>query len=205
MPSDPRIGALSADSPSPHPLDIGARWMLTAFVYGTVILIFVGLRSDISVQLERSFFVTETALLLAIAALSLLSAAWLCSPGHRPKRALVYLPMGLAVVLAGFLFHALPTKAPATTSPDSMECLAFIVAYSVLPAMWLITGMRRLHASRTPLAGAMLMLAASSIGVLIQRLSEENDTLWHLLQWHYAPMIGALVLGMILGPRLLRS
>jgi hypothetical protein len=53
-------------------------------------------------------------------------------------------------------------------------------------------------------AGAFAVLTASTIGALTLRLAEENDSIVHLVQWHYLPTLFFAVLGAFAGKWLLK-
>jgi hypothetical protein len=53
-------------------------------------------------------------------------------------------------------------------------------------------------------AGSFAVLTATAIGCLTLRLSEENDSIMHLLQWHYLPTLLFAALGALAGKWLLK-
>ncbi|HTY98673.1 MAG TPA: NrsF family protein, partial [Rhodocyclaceae bacterium] len=53
-------------------------------------------------------------------------------------------------------------------------------------------------------AGSIAVLAAFSVGALWLRLHEVNDSIAHVVIWHYLPMLAAGSLGFGLGKRLLK-
>jgi len=77
-------------------------------------------------------------------------------------------------------------------------------ATAIVPAA-LIFALLRKGASVRPLrAGSFAVLAASGLGCLTLRLSEANDSLVHLVDWHYLPTLLFAVIGALVGRYLLR-
>jgi hypothetical protein len=48
------------------------------------------------------------------------------------------------------------------------------------------------------------MLSAFSIGAITLRLSEQTNSIIHVIEWHYLPMVGVAWLGVWLGKSLLK-
>ena len=53
-------------------------------------------------------------------------------------------------------------------------------------------------------AGSITLLSAFSIGALVLRLLESTNSIMHVIQWHYVPMIGVGFLGLWLGKLVLK-
>lgn len=214
MNTDDLILRLSDDAPvrklrSPAIYALGL--LLVLLVYGLGVQIYLGgLRSDLAVQLMRPAYVAEI-LLLAALGLSSGMAAILCMYPDRHQHGkyqnLPFYVMGVLAVflLVQFFLPAGPHMViPAGDFMAGTHCTITIASTSALPSI-LMFGLIRRGANVTPLrAGSLAVLTAFAIGCLTLRLNEVNDSLAHLLTWHYLPTLVFAMLGAILGRFLLR-
>ena len=83
-----------------------------------------------------------------------------------------------------------------------MDCALCIGSVAMLPSLLLFGILRRGATVRPMQAGIFAVLAASAIGCLTLRLSEANDSLAHLLLWHYLPTLIFAALGAVIGARI---
>jgi hypothetical protein len=85
-----------------------------------------------------------------------------------------------------------------------MECALCIAAVALIPSALLFALIRKGATIRPLQAGSFAVLAASSVGGLTLRLAEANDSLMHLVVWHYLPALLFATLGAVIGKKLLR-
>jgi hypothetical protein len=64
--------------------------------------------------------------------------------------------------------------------------------------------MRKFASTHHCWAGGIALLAAFSVGALWLRLYEQTDSIMHVIEWHYLPMIFIGLAGMWLGRRILK-
>jgi len=188
-----------------HPFAQCAKWMAGGAAYVTLSVMYLGLRPDLMLRLQSSLFVAELGLLAGIIVATFLSAALLAFPDMHQKRGVAFAPVSaLALfVLAIFLaWYADSLRAP--LPEHNVECLFSIVSLALLPAAWMLYSIRRFASTHPHLAGGIALLCAFSIGALALRLSEQTDSIVHIVQWHYLPMIGIGILGLWLGKVFLR-
>jgi hypothetical protein len=76
--------------------------------------------------------------------------------------------------------------------------------YSMLPAIWTLYEMRKFASTHFRWAGSIALLSAFSVGAIWLRLHEVNDSIVHLIEWHYLPMIAFGLVGWGLGKKLLQ-
>ncbi|MDP1634786.1 MAG: NrsF family protein [Gallionellaceae bacterium] len=76
--------------------------------------------------------------------------------------------------------------------------------FSLLPAAWTFFSMRRFASTHYCWASSIALLSAFSVGALWLRLHELNDSIIHVIQWHYLPMLGIGLIGWWLGKRVLK-
>jgi hypothetical protein len=190
---------------SANPFVLFVCWFAASLIYIAGVLIVMGVRDDIAAKIGSTMFVAELVMLTFVIATTLLSAALLSFPDMFQKRALAFTPI---VAFAAFLF-VLAVEWHGSIQPElqpvhGVECLLCITLLSLLPGGLLLYILRKQAGVHYYLSGAISLLAASSIGALTLRLSEKTDSISHLLQWHYLPMIGFGALGLIIGRKLLK-
>jgi hypothetical protein len=93
---------------------------------------------------------------------------------------------------------------PAPLPKHNLECTFSITLTAVLPAMWTFYALRKYASTNYKLAGSVSLLSAFSLGSLWLRLHEETDSMAHVLEWHYLPMLVIVIVGLLLGKQLLK-
>lgn len=201
---DELISKLAQDAPpvktAPHPLVLSLQWMAVAGVYLGISLAVSGLRPDLMLKLQEPLFVAEIAMLASIFVATSLSAALLSFPDlHQMRRVALApaIPFALFALLIFFAWRADSPPAPLPT--HNMECTLSIVLIAILPAIWTLYVMRKFASTHHHWAGSIALLFAFSVGALWLRLYESNDSIMHVIAWHYLPMIFIGLLGMWLG------
>lgn len=206
---DELISKLAQDvpavKPAPHPLLLSLQWMLLASLYLAMSLAVSGLRPDLMHQFAQPWFFAEIAILIGIFITTAVSAALLAYPDLHQKRGISYAPVFLFAAFALTLFFSWLADTPAAPLPvHSIECTMGITMIALLPAGLMLYIMRRYASTHSLWAGSIALLSAFSIGVLWLRLYEHNDSMTHVIQWHYLPMIFIGLLGMWLGKVVLK-
>ncbi|MGZ8256294.1 MAG: DUF1109 domain-containing protein [Gallionella sp.] len=206
---DPLIAQLAHDNPpqraAPHPLLISAKWLGYAAGYFLIALWVSGTRPDLAAQWQRAEFVTEIILLLSLALASSVSAALLAFPDAYQKPRWAKLPLVLLAAFVLFLGLAYYADQPPAPQPlHSWQCTVAIVLMAIVPGVWTFWAMRSFAAIRRGMAGSVAVLFAFSVSALWLRLHELNDSISHVICWHYLPMLIFAWLGWSLGRRVLR-
>jgi hypothetical protein len=119
-------------------------------------------------------------------------------------RTLARAPALLFGLFAALLYFAWRTHPAAPLPEHSYQCTLCITLVSIPPAVWTLLVMRRYACTHFRAAGGIALMSAFSIGALWLRLHEVNDSIVHVLQWHYLPMLMVGLLGLCLGKRLLK-
>jgi hypothetical protein len=206
---DELIGQLARDNAAvkraPHPFLVSIEWIVAAAFYLAVSLMMSGMRHDLWPKLHEPGFVAEIAALFGIFISTALSAALLSYPDLHQKRRIAFAPIVTFALFALVMFFAWRAYNPPALLPvHSFECTLSITLLSLLPAAWILYVMRRYASTHTHWAGGSAFLFAFSIGALWLRLYEQNDSIMHVVQWHYLPMIGFGIVGMWLGKVVLK-
>lgn len=191
--------------PAPHPFVLFAQWLGGATAYIALTLLYSGLRPDLLARLHSPLYLLELVLLLGTIATASLSAALLAFPDMHQKRRMAFLPVLMFALLAVLIAISWQADSPPSPPPvHSVECLLYIAFLALLPAAWMFYSMRKFASTHHYLAGSIALLAAFSIGALSLRLSEQTDSILHVMQWHYLPMIAVSLIGLWLGKVLLK-
>ena len=206
---DDLVARLAQDAvavkPAPHPFILSLKWMGAAAIYLAVALALSGLRPELFEKLHNTWLAAEIAALLAIFIVTSLSAALLAFPDLHQKRGLAYAPVLLFLLFLLLMFFAWRADSPPATLPvHSFECTIGITLMALLPAVWTFYALRKYASTHYQLAGSVALLSAFSVGALWLRLHETNDSITHVIVWHYLPTLVIGLIGMWLGRRLLK-
>lgn len=196
---------VAAVKPAPHPFVLSLKWMGAAAIYLAVALALSGLRPEFFEKLHNTWLAAEIAVLLAIFIVTSFSAALLAFPDLHQKRGLAYAPILLFLLFLMVMFFAWRADSPPAPLPvHSFECTIGITLMALLPAVWTFYALRKYASTHYQLAGSVALLSAFSVGALWLRLHEANDSISHVIVWHYLPMLLIGLIGMWLGTRLLK-
>lgn len=177
--------------------------------YAVGIQVVLGLRPDLDIQFTRLFFGVEIFLLGMLVLVSAVACVLAMYPDTYQKPSWLKLPYLVSLLLVGLVVLQLfmPTdlhKVMPLPGAHERECALCIGAVALLPAALIFALLRQGASVHQLQAGALAVLAASSIGCLALRLSEANDSIIHLINWHYVPTLLFAFLGACLGRWLLR-
>jgi hypothetical protein len=195
----------AAIKPAPHPYSLSLMWTGAAAIYLAVSLQFSGLRPDLALALEQPWFVAEILVLALLLVTTAISGALLAFPDLHQERGMALAPLWafLAFLLVLLLaWHA--DSPPAPLPVHDVECTLCIIGVALPPAALTFYSLRRFASTHYRLAGSIAILFAFSIGALWLRLHEVNDSVLHVLEWHYLPMLVAGIIGLWLGKLLLK-
>ncbi|MFN7835197.1 MAG: DUF1109 domain-containing protein [Burkholderiaceae bacterium] len=209
---DELIGRLSREAlpvnPLGKPIPAGARlsFVLLAYAVGTQAVL--GLRTDLALQFTRFAFVAEIALLLSLLIAGATACVLSAYPDAYQRPRWLTLPYAAFAILLGLLAvelvlpgdHRMVILSPGMSG---MECAFCIAAVALLPSAWIFMLLRKGASVHPWQAGVFAVLTASAVGCLTLRLSEANDSLLHVVGWHYLPTVLFAMLGAWLGKRLL--
>lgn len=191
--------------PAPHPYLLSLQWIGAAALYLMVTLALTGLRSDWRESFVEPWFVAEIVALFAFFIVTALGTALLAFPDLHQKRRLAFAPVVPAALFVAVILSAgLADTPPAPLPEHSIECTCSILLTMLLPALWTFYSLRRYASTHYRLAGSIALLSAFSVGALWLRLHEVNDSIAHVVEWHYLPMLGIGLLGLWLGRLLLK-
>lgn len=202
---DRLAGSAAPVKPAPHPLLLGLGWTVAAAVYLAVALWFSGVRPDLMEKFHQPWFDVEIGALGLIFISTALSAAVLAFPDMHQMRKLAWAPIALFAAFALIMFFSWLAHNPPPPRPvHSFQCTISILLVSILPATWTFLSLRRFASTHWRCAGYVALLSAFSVGALWLRLYELNNSIAHVIEWHYLPMLVLGFIGMRLGSVLLK-
>jgi hypothetical protein len=190
----------TAVKPAPHPYQLSLQWIGAGALYLALTLALSGLRPQLAEHLSQFWFAAELVALLAIFIFTSLSAALLAFPDLHQKRRLAFAPVVAFLLFLLILIGAWRADTPPASHPaHDIECTLSILLTMLLPAAMTLRSMRQYASTHYHLAGGIALLSAFSLGALWLRLHEANDSIAHVVAWHYLPMLGIGLLGLWLG------
>ena len=191
--------------PAASPFMLSFKLMAAATAYLAVSLAISGLRPDLMEKLHTSWFAAEIALLILIFASTSISIALLGFPDLHQNPGATYAPVAVFMVFLAVIFFAWNADTPPAPLPmHSFQCTLGIMMVSILPAIWTFYALRQYASTHQRLAGSIALLSSFSVGALWLRLHELNDSVIHLIQWHYLPMLVFGIIGIGLGKIILK-
>lgn len=186
------------------------RLLVLLALYAVGCQFFLGFRPDLELQLTRPLFALETLLLSLLLLSSAVAAVLAMYPDAYQKPQLLKLPyavFALLVAVVGFQLW-MPADVrmvmPEGASVHAMECAICIASVALIPSALIFALLRKGASVRQFQAGSFAVLASSAIGCLTLRLAEANDSIMHLVQWHYVPTLLFAALGALAGKWLLK-
>jgi hypothetical protein len=191
--------------PAPQPFKLWLYLLLAALLYLAVCLGVSGLRPDAAQAWQQPWLRAEIGLLFMILLSGTLSAALLSFPDLGQHRALVRLPAWLCAGFGVLLYFSWRSQLPPAPLPaHDYQCTLCITLVALAPASAMLWIMRQYACTHYRAAGSIALLSAFSIGALWLRLHEVNNSIVHVLQWHYLPMLAVGLIGLCLGRALLK-
>jgi len=190
---------------APHPFVLSLKWMGVALIYLVVLLAIFGVRPDWADKLQNPLFATEIAALLAVFATTTFAAALLVFPDIHQKGRLAFAPLASFMLFVLAMYLSWQSDAPPASLPvHGIECTLGITVMALLPSIWTFYFMRNYASTHCRLAGSVALLSSFSIGALWLRLYEVNDSILHVIEWHYLPMLVIGIIGLLLGKKILK-
>jgi len=194
-----------AVKPAHHPVLLSLEWIAVAAFYLAVAFMISGFRPDLMVKLHETWFAAEIAALVGIFFATSLSAALLSFPDLHQMRRVALVPAVTFALFVLAMFFAWRADSPPSPPPvHGMECTFMISMLALMPAAWTFYVMRKFASTHHYWAGSVALLSAFSVGAIWLRLYEPTDSIMHVIEWHYLPMIGIGLVGMWLGKLILK-
>ncbi len=206
---DELIAKLAGNAPrvklAPHPFSLGVKWMGAAAAYLALLLAFSGLCPNLGSKLHEPWFIAEMFALAGVFIATSASAAVLAFPDLHQMRRVAFAPV-IAFALFGLVMFLAwrADNPPAALPAHRFECTLSIIGVALLPAGWTFYSLRRFASTHYHWTGMVALFSAFSVGALWLRLHETNDSIMHVVQWHYLPMIAFGIAGLWIGKVLLK-
>jgi hypothetical protein len=204
MKSDDLIRALASD---PRPVRRLARPEKRAERWSMFVIIFVGagsaalgLRADLAMKLHETLLVTQSLLVILLALVAGASAFRSSVPGAERHMLLRVLPL---LALFAWLLSLLLADGSAARGASwaGMTCVRNMVLLATAPAVGLVLMLRRAAPLDGGWTGLLSFLSSAAFGIAGTQLVCAKDDPVHGVLWHFAPVVVAAVVGMLLGRR----
>jgi hypothetical protein len=206
------IDLLSADVQPVRRGTVGRTLALALVIGGAaalgLMLITVGLRPDLFEGASSMFLAVKllfTVSLAGIGSLFLVAASY---PGRNARRRLAFtiLPfLVLASLGLGTILLAAPmARHDMVFGPEWLTCLICIPLFAIAPFAALVWALRKAAPTDLRRAGAGAGLVAAALGATAYAFHCPGDSLPFIAIWYGLPILFWILLGAILGPRLLR-
>jgi|CXWL01.1.fsa_nt_gi hypothetical protein len=186
------------------PYKLFIKWFGFVLLYTVLILLISGLRVDISEKLASPLFVAEIIMLVLLMVSTSLLAAFLSFPDICQKNCPLLFSIPPLLFFGVLTAEYIGDKPPIGNVVHGIECLLCITVFAIIPSFVIFKLLSKQATTHCYLAGMVSLLSASSIGAIILRLSEDYDSISHLIKWHYLPVIGLSLLGLWLGRKILK-
>lgn len=191
--------------PARNPFSTWLKWTGLALAYVFFALLISGHRSDLASRLHSPLFIAEMASLLAIVCTTALGASLLSFPDLYQRGRIAFLPLAAFALFAIVMLLAWMADNPPSPLPvHSYQCTLSIAMLSLLPMFAVFHAMRRHASTHAGWAGMNAVLYSFGTGAIWLRLEEETNSIRHVLEWHYLPMLFIGFIGLWLGRRFLK-
>ncbi|WP_404373644.1 NrsF family protein [Sphingomonas sp. MMS24-J45] len=211
--TDALIDSLAEQVVPVAPGAVGGR-LVSALLIGSVVtalavVIWLGLRPDLSHALYGSMIWIKWAYTLSIGMLAALGVAVIARPERRALGWLwlaLLLPVGLLAALAVAQVMATPRDGwPMLWLGHSWQRCSISVVLLALPIfVATLRALRSLAPTRLRLAGAMAGLAAGGIAATLYGVHCPETAAPFVLTWYSLGIVAAMAIGAMIGPRALR-
>ena len=211
MRTEDLIKSLAADAPKKS---LGTPLRSSLFL-GAVLLVYAiaaqclpGMRADIGTQLLNPLFSIEIVLLVALVMAGTVSSILSMYPDAYQYAFILKLPFIVFGALVFFMFSQLlfiPGMADrGHLDMAGLVCTKCIAWITIIPAFIIFFILKRGASVRPWSAGFYAVVTSAGIGCLVIRLEEVNNSLSHMMMWHYLPTLCLALVGASLGRLILK-
>lgn len=179
-------------------------WLVAAFALSCVAVQIHGLRPEMALMLKKGSYSLELFSALATGILAAGAAIHMRIPGNKvPKRTLG--AFGLLWVVSLILHNLSLSASIASFHPQAeLACVSAVLMFGVLPAVILITQVRRGACTEPKLTLALVAIAVTATGAAFLSLVCGNDGLIHRIVGHASPLFIITPLSWAVGRKILR-
>jgi len=185
-----------------------AGWLLGTAAVAAAAFYVLPWRADLSAQTARAAFRLESALWLSGFCLASVMAYLSALPGALNPRQqswalLPMIPLAL-LALRRLSLPGLPEEFLRELDIVRGGCGPLIFLIGLLQAGILMVLARRAAPTRLALTGGWIAASSACLGLFLMQFFCARDNFLHLFLWHFPPAAALVVLGAVLGRRLLR-
>lgn len=196
------------ERPLPNPLRQALMLLAVCVVCGLAGQGWLGLRPDAWGRMASPLFLVEISCLVLLLLSCAVASTLAAYPDAYQRPAWLRAPYALAALLVLTCLLQLLTE-PLSRPQDAtdlhgLSCSVSIAAVAILPSALVMHMLGRGAVVHPLQAGSLALLTGLALGCLVVRLHEVNDSMFHVLTWHYLPTAMGAGVGVWLGRRILR-
>ncbi len=182
-------------------------WLIVTVCSCALLFMFSSPRDDIRSCLSSPLYIMEIISLVCMILTLALSSLWLSYPDIRQQTWMISLPLFPALLFLVLqiyrVIHPESGAMPISESEHGFHCILCIILYALIPGFWLFKTIRSYATTHPKLEGAIVLASSASLGLLMLKIIEKNDSAIHLFVWHLMPIIFLSLIGCVLGKKYL--
>lgn len=183
-------------------------WAVGAFLYAFLGTVVIGTRSDLSQVSKYPIYWIHLALLFITAFAALSNAIYYSKP--RPFLNSKLLSFGVLSLIIWLIF-VLVAPMPESIGnyyqfpPDvGFGCMRNILLFGFIPGVFLLIPVRSMFPTQLRLAAFFLVLFGSLVGTMANHFSCSTDQFFHIVIFHFSPVLLASLFGYVVLSRWLK-
>lgn len=167
------------------------HWMIVSGVWIIICMLIIGVRTDFNLEFGLYFFI-----LLFLAVTSAYGCLNLSIPDNH-SRTIYWGPFTVFGLWILLLLISMLTP-DGVNSEDGLLCLRDIVIFSLVPAAFLFSRVKKGSVLQTTITGILCALASAGLGALATQFTCQDSYGIHQLQWHVPTVVGLMSFGIII-------
>lgn len=184
-------------------------WLISIIGYILALIVFIGIRPDISITITNKFFLVEVILLSITSIFSAAMAVCFSYPDCYQQHKNRLVPIILFIIFNVYLFWQLLFPADfyikaQDSGMHTLECAQDIAIFSIIPIVFMLYVIKLGATTQSLYATLYASIASVCVSYLVLRFIEANENIYHIIIWHYIPMVLVIFAGIIIGKKLLR-
>jgi len=187
-------------TPLENPYKITKNLLMFSVFYYILLQIFLGYRDDISEKATQPIFILEFLLILSLLISSLFSLSLSCYPDYHQKYFFTKIPQ-IIIIITMILFVAKifieENQAIQNRPIHNIECFICVILSSIIPSIYFFAKLKKGYSINYLRSLFFSIISAGSFSLMALRISEKNDSDFHIIFYHYSPIILILAVGIL--------
>lgn len=195
-------------TPLENPYKITKNLLIFSVSYYILLQIFLGFRDDILEKATQPIFILEFLLISSLLASSLFALCLSCYPDYHQKYFFTKIPQFIIIILM-ILFIAKifvdENQNIQNQSIHNIECFICVILSSMIPAIYFFATLKKGYSINYLRSLFFSIISAGSFSLMALRISEKNDSDFHIIFYHYTPVVLIFFVGIILEKNILNK